>query len=116
MAFRHVDEEGIEELLWNRQAEVGLKAHKFEEMVETLDTFCQETRNAHKKVKDWAHDIKMSMKELVEETNQLREECIINDKEMKRLRPCSWVMLELNVCLRKRKIKSFCNFNCKTFK
>lgn len=86
LAMGHADIEGIEELLWNRPGEWGIKFQKHEELVGKLDAFCQEIKNAHKKVKDWTLKIKTSMKDLAEDIKQLQEEWITNNKEMKRLR------------------------------
>lgn len=63
-----------------------MKASKLEEMVEGLYAFCQKTKNAHKRVKDWARDMRKLVKGLVAEVEQLHDECATNDREMKKLR------------------------------
>lgn len=81
-----IEEEAIEEKLWNRQGDVGYKAQKLDKLANKLEAFCLENRNVYKKIKNWAVKIKATARELLEETESLHEECYTNDKEVKRLR------------------------------
>lgn len=58
------------------------KSRKLEWLARLLDNFCSETRNVHKRVKEWASDIKSAAKGLKEELDQFRQDCWTNGREM----------------------------------
>lgn len=82
----HAGYEDIKEKIWDRQGKLGIKLLALGNIVDELHGFCQETRNVHKAVKDWAQSTKLSLVDAAQELDHLRDECLRNESEVKKLR------------------------------
>lgn len=81
-----------------------IKTDKINEKLVILNNFCLEKRNVHKKVKYLALEMKKDMKELLEQSNKLRIECLRYEAEMKRLRRIVVQRVELSFQIRENSL------------